>query len=282
MAAAEWKKRLVNTYAKHIKEYPVIGVINLHAMPAAQLCQMRGKLRATGIVIYGGRKNLFAMAIESAKAQKAGIEKLTDYFGGLPALVFSKENPFALCRKLNKSKISAPAKPGDIAPKDIVIQPGPTSFAPGPIISEFAAVKIKTKIEGGKITISEPATVVRKGEAINQKLASILLRLNVTPMEIGLDLVAAYENGLIFPKEVLTIDDAKFRQDLEAAARHAVNLSVNAAILTKDTTVAIVSKAFSDARALAIECSIMADAVRDALLAKAERQMLALKGKMKL
>jgi len=280
--AAEWKKRLVNAYAKHIKEYPVIGIVNLHGMPAAQLSQMRGKIRNSGIIIFGGRKNLFMRAIELTKAQRQGVEKLEQYLGGLPALVFSKENPFSLCRKLNRSKISAPAKPGDIAPKDIVIQPGSTPFAPGPIISELAACRIKTKIEGGKINISEPATVVRKGEAINPKLASILLRLNVTPMEIGLDMVAAYENGLVYHKDVLTIDEVKFQANLETAARYAVNLSVYAGILTKETTDTIISKAFREAKAVAIEAGVLADAVRDEVLAKAERQMLALKEKTKL
>lgn len=281
MAAAEWKKRLVKEYAKNIKEFPVVGIVNLHSMPAAQLCQMRNKLREN-VIIFGGRKNLFLRAIELTKAEKPGIEKLENHLGGLPAFMFSKENPFLLAKKLAKGKIQAPAKPGDIAPKDIVVSAGPTPFAPGPIISELAACKIKTKIEGGKINISAPATVAKKGDAISGQLASILLRLGVTPMEIGLDLVAAYENGLVFSKDVLSVDEKKFMENVQSAARHAVNLSVFAGILTKDTTEMIIGKAFRDAKGLATECSILADAVAEELVMKAERQMNALKSQLKL
>ncbi|MBW3017488.1 50S ribosomal protein L10 [Candidatus Woesearchaeota archaeon] len=280
MAAADWKKRLVKDYAKKIKEFPVIGIVNLHAMPAAQLAQMRGKLRSSGVEIAGGRKNLFRLAIEQAKKDKPGIEKLEESLNGLPAFIFSKGNPFSLCKTLDKGKIAAPAKPGDVAPKDIVVPAGPTPFAPGPVISELAACKIKTKIEGGKINIVAPATVAKQGEEISGQLSSILLRLGITPMEIGLDLVAAYENGLVFSKQVLTIDDVQFQHNIEAAARHAVNLSVFAGILTDSTTEMIIQKAFRDAKGLATECNIMADAVAEELVMKAERQMMALSSQL--
>ncbi|MBI2112759.1 50S ribosomal protein L10, partial [Candidatus Woesearchaeota archaeon] len=35
---------------------------------------------------------------------------------------------------LEKNKSNAPAKPGQVAPKDITVKAGATSFAPGPII----------------------------------------------------------------------------------------------------------------------------------------------------
>ena len=38
---------------------------------------------------------------------------------------------------------------------------------------------------------------------LNDKLASLLIRLGIEPMEIGLNLVAAYENGDILTGDVL-------------------------------------------------------------------------------
>jgi len=68
----------------------------------------------------------------------------------MPALLFTKENPFKLYNKLQKSKSSAPAKAGQTAPSEIVVPKGPTPFAPGPIIGELGALGIKTAVENIK------------------------------------------------------------------------------------------------------------------------------------
>mgnify|MGYP000252813721 CR=1 FL=1 len=75
------------------------------------------------------------------------MDQLTEKIKGMPALLFSKENPFTLYSILQKNKSPAPAKANQEAPKDIVVSAGPTTFAPGPIISELAEVGIKTKVD---------------------------------------------------------------------------------------------------------------------------------------
>jgi large subunit ribosomal protein L10 len=280
--AAEWKKRLIKQYQKLMKEYSVIGVVNLHAMPTAQLQQMKIKLKESCVII-GGRKRLFARAIELAEKEKPGLKDIEKNLEeGLPALMFTNENPFLLYKKLSQSKISAPAKAGDISPKELVISAGPTPFAPGPIIGELGRLGIKTGVEGGKVAVKQDSVVAKKGDKISAELSSILLRLGIEPMEIGLDLVAAYENGIVFGKDVLEIDEAEFMGRLETAAKHAFNLSVNATIFTKDTTEIMVAKAFNDAKALAREQNILADAVAEELVAKASIQMTALKNELKI
>ena len=85
------------------------------------------------------------------------------------------------------------------------------NFSPGriptSIIGELGAIGIKAGIEGGKVAIKEDAVVVKDGEVINANVAAILTRLGIEPMEIGLDLVAAYEKGSIFDKKILGVDE---------------------------------------------------------------------------
>ena len=52
--------------------------------------------------------------------------------------------------------------------------------------------------------------------------------------------------------------------------------------LTTETTELLLQKCFKDSKAVAMEGNIMADAVTEELLAKAERQMLALKTEAKI
>ncbi len=272
---ADWKKDAVKKYAKLISEAKVVGLLDMTSLPAAQLAKMRGSLRET-VTIVMGRKRLFRLAFEQVK-DKPGIEELKEKLAGMPALLFTSDNPFTLYKTLDKSKSSAPAKAGSVAPKDIVVQAGPTQFAPGPIISELGNVGLKAGIEDGKVAIKEDATVAKEGDVIDENLSSILLRLGIEPMEIGLNLTHVYADGTLFDKKVLAIDEQEYLDNISQASRWAFNLAFEAAYPTADNTELLIKKAFTDSKALALEQNIMADVVAEELLTKAERQMLSLK-----
>ena len=139
---AEYKKRIVQEIIDLANQYPIIGLVNMENLPAPQLQKMRAQLRDK-IKFAMTKKRLIKLALEQAKNSKKGIEKLEDYFTGMPALIFTKENPFRLYNMLKKNNSPAPAKAGQIAPRDIIVPAGPTSFAPGPIIGELGQIGLK-------------------------------------------------------------------------------------------------------------------------------------------
>ncbi|MBW2983365.1 50S ribosomal protein L10, partial [Candidatus Woesearchaeota archaeon] len=188
------KKEAVNSFTKLIEEYPVIGAVDVENLPALQLSRMREQLRGT-VLIKMTKRRLLTRALNEAK--KDGISELIPYLKGMPALIFTKESPFKLYGLLKKSKSKAPIKAGQTAPNDIVVPAGPTGFAPGPVIGELGAVGIKAGIDGGKVAIKQDAIVAKEGEEISSRLAGLLTRLGIEPMEIGLNLTAAWENGEI-------------------------------------------------------------------------------------
>ncbi|MEK6868719.1 MAG: hypothetical protein AABX74_00690, partial [Nanoarchaeota archaeon] len=200
-----------------------------------------------------------------------------NYFEGMPAFIFSNENPFRLSRLLQKSKTKAPAKAGQIAPSDIVISKGPTPFAPGPIISELSGIGLKVGVEGGKIAIKADTVIARKGEKIKPKVAEILARLDIRPMDVGLGMVAAYEDGIIYTRDVLEVDEKAFNDRLNMAAVQAFNLAFNIAYPTKGNISLLIAKAFNDAKALGLSQNIFDEGIIQGLLGKAERAMLSLK-----
>ena len=273
---ADYKKKVVENITNLISQYPIVGAVNMENLPATQLQQMRAQLRGK-VVITMTKRRIMKIAIEQAKLKKKGIEKLEPYLKGMPALIFTKENPFALFKTLKKNKSPAPAKAGQTAPKDIIVNKGSTSFAPGPVIGELAQAGIKAGVEGGKVAIREDSVVVKEGEKIKPNIAAILTRLGIEPMEVGLDLTAVYENGVIYEKKVLDIDEDKFNADLQSAASYAVNLSVFAAYPTKETIELMLSQAFGDAKALGLSQRIIDDEIIDELLGMAEQSMLSLK-----
>lgn len=273
---AEYKKEIVNNLLGLISEYPIIGIVNMENLPAPQLQTMRAQLRGKFFITMTKRR-LIKLVFEQAKSRKKGIEQLEAHLGGMPALIFTKENPFKLSKTLQKSKSPAPAKPGQTAPRDIIVNKGATSFAPGPIIGELAIAGIKAGVEGGKVAIKEDNVVVKAGEKINPKVAEILTRLGIHPMEVGLDLVAVFENGLIYTKNILSIDEFEYRNRLANASRWALNLANYISYPTKETIGLLIGKAYNDAKALGIAQNIFDAEIIDVLLSNAEQQMLSLK-----
>src|SRR3989338_10635277 len=179
---SEIKKQFVQRLVQEIEHSPIVGLVNMQNLPAPQLQTMRTTLGAKKVTIVMARKRLLQRALQ--QSTKKNIEQLVEHLKGMPALLFSQDNPFILYSIIQKNKSEAPAKAGQTAPKDILVKAGPTSFAPGPIISELAAVGIKTKVDQGKLAILQDAVIVKEGQTISGKVAETLKRLDIRPMEI--------------------------------------------------------------------------------------------------
>ncbi len=270
---AQWKKDEVDLLNGLIREYPVVGVVNMENMPAKQLQKMRTLLRGD-VVIKMSRKSMMQLAIEKASKEERGINALSEHVSGQPAFIFSKMNPFKLNKILQKNRTTAPAKPESIAPVDITVKKGATSFPPGPLLGELQMVGIPASIEKGKIVIKSDKTVVKKGERVSANLAMAISRLGIEPIEIGINLMSVYEGGTVFLPDVLSIDEVKVMEDIMLAYQQALNLSIDAGYIVEENADVMISKAFRDAKALALEAVIFEKDVMDQILAKAYSQML--------
>jgi large subunit ribosomal protein L10 len=274
---SEDKKKEVSELSKSISESPIIGIVNLQNLPTQQLNNMRKQLRKNQVTIKMSKMSLIRLAIEKVKDSKKGIEELETHLKGMPAILFTKENPFKLFKILKKNKSKASAKTGQVLPADAKISAGPTNFAPGPIISELASFGIKTKVENGKLAILQDTVIAKRDTVVDDKLASMLMRLGIEPMEIGLDLTAIYENGLVFTRDILDVDEDMFKQDIDNAARWAFNLSVEAAYPTSDNITLLLTKTYLDTKALAIDREWICSETVEGMVVKAQNQMLSVK-----
>lgn len=272
----QWKQDEVETVKRCAGEYPLVGLVDMYGIPATQLQQIRSNLRGVAVVKMA-RNTLIGHAINEMDAD---IQKIGDYVSGQSALIFTSESPFKLYKRLEETKTKMIAKPGETAPEDIVVPKGPTSFKPGPIVGELQQAGIPAAIAGGKVTIREAKTVVRKGEVISKKLADALAKLNIKPMDVGLKLQVAFYEGEIYEPDMLAIDETAYYNNVILAAQQAFNLSVNTAFPTDITIEPIIAKAFREARNLAVEACVYGKEVMDDIIAKAYRQSTALKGRV--
>ncbi len=279
--AAIQKKKAVETVTNLFNRYKVVAVVNLESLPSAQLQKLRGSL-SNEVQILMSKKPFFKLAINSAKPKHKGVEQLVNSLIGMPALLFTNQSPFKLANILQKSKSKAPAKPGQTAPFDIVIPAGPTSFAPGPIISELASVGIKAGVEGGKIAVKVPSTIVHEGEKIKPKVAEVLAKFNIQPMEIGLNLVAAYEDGIIYDRKVLSVDPSAFVSELVSAAAESKAIALEIGFPAVDVISQLVGMASRQAKNVAKEFGIMVPELAEELVGKAGLEAGAINSMIKL
>ncbi|MBQ6219117.1 MAG: 50S ribosomal protein L10 [Methanosphaera sp.] len=270
---ADWKKEKVADLENLTNSHEIVGIVNLADIPAPQLQTMRKSLSGKAILKMS-RKNFIKIALENVG--KENIEGLSDYLEGQPAMVFTEMNPFKLFKILEDSKTEAPAKAGAIAPADIVVPAGDTSFPPGPILGELQQAGIPAKIDKGSIVVQEDAVVVEEGEPVPKNVADVLTKLEIYPMEVGIDLLAVYEDNTIYTADVLKIDEEETKTSIASAYQSAINLSVFAGILNSESAPLLIQKAARDAMNLAINANILTSKTTDQILSKAYAQMLAI------
>src|SRR3989344_2931302 len=247
---SQYKKSEVTRVKSLLQKYKVIAIADMTNMPSPQLQKLRINLKSS-VLITMAKGRLIKIVFNELKDKIKGLEELSKNVRGMPALLLTKESPFKLAKVLRKSKSSAPAKAGQLAPNEIMVPAGPTPFPPGPIMGELGQIGIKCTVADGKVAIKEDTVVVKEGEPISAIAANLLTRLGIEPMEIGIHLLAALENGVIFGKDVLSVDETLYINNLKLAASNSFNLAFSIAYPTKENIKLLIKKAFMDSNGLA-------------------------------
>ncbi len=271
-----WKKEVIQKIEGNLKTYKVVAAANLQQVRSSQIHEVRKKLRGK-VQLLVAKNTLIRKAAIATK--KKDLEKFTDKLVGSRMLLFSDITPHSLVMLLDKNKVRVPAKAGDVATGEILIPAGNTGLAPGPVISEFGEAKVPTKIESGSIWVSKDTVVARKGDAISPKLASVLSKLGIKPMELGLSLVAAYDDGMILDEADLKLDLNEYRTNFRQAASEAFNLAVYSTYVLPETAPQIFGKAYRQALYLAVNSTYPAEEALPQIIRNSYIQMLGLAAK---
>lgn len=260
------------------KKYKVVALVKTNKVRASQLLPLRKALK--GQVEFVCVKDRIAQkALE--KSNIPGIKGIADELVGQCLFIFTNMSPFKLNVLLAKNKIMMAARGGDIASVDIVVPAKNTGIAPGPMLTEFKEAGIPTKIDQGTIWIAKDSTPVKKGGVINEKLAVLLGKLDIKPVEAGISLYTALEEGLKYAEKDMVIDVEAIRNAFAQYHQEAVSLSIEAAYVTPENINQIIGKAAQHARSLSVESGFMTSETKEQILQKAEGQAKGLASKAK-
>ena len=251
------------------KKYKVLALIKMYKVRSTQILPLR-KILKDDVEFVSIKDKVAKKAFE--KSDIPGIKDLIGELREQCMFMFTNMSPFKLNVLLAKNKIMMNARGGDVASIDIVVPAKNTGIAPGPMLTEFKNAGIPTKIDQGTIWIAKETTPVLKGEVINEKLAAILGKLDIKPVEAGISLYAALEDGLVYAEKEMIIDVEKIREEFAQAHQEAISLSIEAAYITPENISQILSKAAQSARSVSTESGFMTDETKEQILQKADAQ----------
>ena len=274
----EWKKKAVEELKNDIEKFDIISIVNLENLPNKQFQQIRKKLK-NKIEIKVKKKAILLRALEVCSKKR--VKELAKQLTGVPALLLSNINAFELFQLLKQNQSPAPAKAGQIVPEDIWINAGLTPFIPGPVISDLQKLGLKTGVENGKITIKEDKMVIKKGGEVPGEAVSILARLGIEPMKIGINLIATLENGDILSQEVLDINIEEYIDNIKSVHSDALKLSIELGIINPDTIQFLLRKAAKEVKTIADSQNILTKDTAGKIISKIENQAAALQGLIK-
>lgn len=273
-----WKRDTVSSLTDMLNNGGTFAVIDIHGVPAGAMLGMRAGLRSS-MNIQVAKKRLMKLAWEAAGNDFAVLEEL--YSSAVqPALVQTDMNSFEVFTELKKTEAGRAAKPGDVAPHDIIVEKMDTGMPPGPIVGELNSVGIPAKIMKGSVQIQKQVTILKEGDVFEGDLGMMLSKIGINPIVTGLRLCGTIEDGTSFKPETLDIDYEQFESDLISFGAGAFNLACNISWFTSQTIPTLLSKASGEALAVALEAAIVTTDTLPHLIGRANRGAMGVAGSL--
>jgi len=250
----ERKQEYFEKMEELIDSYNKVMTVSCDNVGSKQFQQIRMALRGKAIVLMG--KNTMMRRVITGY-----MEKHPDHpFGamlsrclGNVGFVFTNGDLGEIRTVIEANRVPAPARIGAIAPKDVVVPPGPTDCDPGQT-NFFQTLQIATKIVKGRIEIVSPVNLLMKGDKVGNSEATLLQKLNIQPFDYGLVIKEIYDNGSIFSVKVLDVTDDDLACKFQAALSAIASVSLVIGYPTFASVPHSIANAFMAMAAMTVEC----------------------------
>jgi large subunit ribosomal protein LP0 len=212
---------LLSTYTK-------VFFVKVDNVGSQQMHDTRFKMRGKAEILMG-KNTLIRKVLKDFMEANPGhpIGAIDEKINGNVGMVFTNGDLGEIKDIILSNRVPAPARPGAIAPVDVVVPSGSTGCDPGQT-SFFQVLQIPTKIQKGQIEITAAVELIKTGDKVGASEAALLTKLGIRPFSYGLVIESVYDNGSIFSAAVLSIDKnvivSRFTQALNAVA--AISLEI--------------------------------------------------------
>jgi len=220
------KKRYKTKFERALQEYKNVLVVTVDNVGSLQLQKIRIALRGTAEIVMG-KNTLMRMIMREQAALNPKLDALLPCVRGNMGLIFTNGELGKIREIVTSNKVPAAAKSGTIAPVDVFVPAGPTGLDPGQT-SFFQALNIATKIARGTIEIVSNVHLIKKGDKVTSSAVALLGKLDIKPFFYGVIVTDVYENGTMYPVDILDITQAQLTQKFLSGARRiaAIGLAI--------------------------------------------------------
>lgn len=274
MKSARWED-----FQEACLKYTKVLFVEVDNVTSKQICIMRKQLRAIGAKMIMGKNTHFKAAIADITLEpdqrKPDYEERKNRFGGWKprphlnvirdqltgntGMIFTNGDLSAIKTILDTQVREAPAKVGSIAPKDVIVPPGPTGMDPKQT-QFFQALNIATKIVKAQIEIVNPVTVIIEGDKISPGQAALLDRLKICPFEYKMNVksfldwsTATKESpAKLVDAKVLSITNEQILGHFTAGANNLTSISLASGYVISSATPHMIINAFKNLAGAAI------------------------------
>jgi len=219
-----WKANYFTKLVQYMEEYPKCFIVGADNVGSKQMQQIRIGLRGTAVVLMG-KNTMMRKAIKGHLENNPALEKILPHVRGNVGFVFTNGELTEVREKLLENKVRAPARPGAIAPGDVIIPAQNTGLGPEKT-SFFQALAIATKISKGTIEIINDVHILKVGDKVGASEATLLNMLNISPFSYGLQVEMVYDSGTIFEPMILDIKPEDLRSRFLAGVRNVAAVSL--------------------------------------------------------
>jgi large subunit ribosomal protein LP0 len=258
------KQDYANRLNNYLDNYAQAMTICVTNVGSKSIALQRKKLRQKNIHILMGKNtiirkvlNVRAERLEAAGNTAAAAQalRMLEMVEGNIGFVFvpSDQDVGAVREVITSERVQTAAKAGIAAPDDVVVPAGPTGQDPSQT-SFFQALDIPTKINRGQVEIVSDVKLVTKGEKVNRSAAELLVMLNIKPFYYGITVNHIYQNGDVFPADVLDISSSDIAQAFNNAVREVAALCLALNYPTAASVPHSIMDAYKNILAIGLAC----------------------------
>ena len=266
MKSARWEE-----FQQACLDYKKVMFVEVDNVTSKQICVMRKMLRAIDAKMIMGKNTHFKAALADITTEpdqrKEDYEERMARFGGWKprphlniirdqligntGLIFTNGDLAAIKDILDTQARAAPAKVGSLAPKEVVVEPGPTGMDPKQT-QFFQALNIATKIVRAQIEIVNPVTVIAEGDKISPSQAALLDKLKICPFEYKMHIRTFMDNGKLFDAKVLSITPDQIIGFFQEGANNLSSISMASGYVVSSAAPHMIINAFKNLAGAAI------------------------------
>ena len=252
----ERKAKMIEKTKEYFGTYNNYMILNIEKVKAIQFSNIMREL-PSGFKTLFAKNKILKMVLKELDAEK--YKELIDSVKGNVLLLFfdgvSPREAYTVSRKHFRA---APAVAGNIATKNIVIPAGPTGLAPEKI-SIFQAAKINTKINKGKIDLISDHVLVPEGQPVGISDANLLNLLGIMPFEFSMEIEKVFENGEIYTKNILLIDEECIEQLMKETVASVAAFSLGAGFVSEASIPYEINAAYKECEQMLLGVGIKLD-----------------------